>query len=424
MGAEKVPVKNENAKTRLPLIITSSVLAASVILIIIMNLRAPVGYTMYNSDTITYEKGKVVDVLEEQLQPADGMPGRELGRQTIRVQFRNGPMKGQEIEIVNNLSTTHNINVRPGQLVVVKADRPEGITPYYTLYSYDRTSGLLVVSAIFVALMLLIGRFKGLRSVLGLGISLFFIFAFLVPAVYRGWSPVWMSILTVIVISAFSILLLNGFGIKTLVAVTAATVGVAVSALFFFIISAALRLVGYDISEAEELILISQNTGLHIGEVLFAGVLVASLGAVMDTTVSVAAALYEMKEAQPGIARRVLFKSGMEIGRDIIGANCQTLILAFVGSSLATLLVLVSYGTQFDQFLSSNYLAVEVVHGMAGSIAVILAVPVTAGLCMFFVSRDKVLKRKQGKAAKQTGLAGRTFLYIGFVFYEEGGGFQ
>jgi uncharacterized membrane protein len=102
-----------------------------------------------------------------------------------------------------------------------------------------------------------------------------------------------MSILTVIIISAFSMLLLNGFSKKTLTALAAAVAGVAVSALSFAAVSAILRLAGYDVSEAEELILVSRVTGLQIGQVLFAGVLVASLGAVMDTTVSMAAALYE-----------------------------------------------------------------------------------------------------------------------------------
>ncbi len=381
MAVRNVKKKNIKRKeNRLPMIITSVVLVVLVVLVVVIDLSAPAAYTMYNSDAITYEKGTVTAVMDERLEPAPGMPGRELGQQKIAVRLRSGNQKGQVIEVDNNLSVTHNIYVRNGQSVIIKADRPEGVTPYYTVYNYDRTPGLVIVAVIFVALMLLVGKIKGLRSVLGFGLSLFFIMAFLIPAIYRGWSPVWMSILTVVIISAFSLLLLNGFSNKTLTAVAATVAGVAFSAAFYFIISAVMHLAGYDITEADELILISQNTGLHIGQVLFASVLVASLGAVMDTAISMSAALYEIKAVQPDIAPRSLFKSGIAVGRDMIGANCQTLILAFVGSSLATLLVLVSYGTQFDQFLSSNYLAVEVVHGITGSIAVILAVPITAAL--------------------------------------------
>jgi uncharacterized membrane protein len=377
---------------RLPMILTSVVLAVLVVLVILMNANAPEPYLMYNSDTITYEKGTVTAIADERLEPVDGMPGRMLGGQRITVRLTGGAQKGQEITFDNNLSYDHNVRVRTGQAVIVKADRPENITPFYTLYNYDRTSGLWLVALIFIALMLLVGRAKGLRSALGLLISLFFIAAFLLPAIYRGWSPVWMSILTAFAISVFSLLLLNGFDRKTLTAVAATVAGVLVAALFFFFLSALLHLTGYDISESEELILISRHTGLQIGQVLFAGVLIASLGAVMDTTVSIAASLYEMKEARPDMRPQALFRSGMTVGRDIIGANCQTLILAFVGSSLAMLLVLISYGTRFDQFLSSNYLAVEIVHGIAGSIAVILAVPITAGLCILF---DRYFQRRE-----------------------------
>jgi uncharacterized membrane protein len=94
-----------------------------------------------------------------------------------------------------------------------------------------------------------------------------------------------------------------------------------------------------------------------------------------------------MKQVQPELSPRELFRSGTVIGRDMIGGMCQTLILAFVGSSLATLLVVMSYGTQFNQFVSSDYLAVEVSQGIAGSMAVVLAVPLTAALCALLAGR-------------------------------------
>ena len=380
---------------RLPLISTIAVLAALVILVVVMNLRAPLTYTVYNSNTIDYEKGTVTDILEEKLEPAPGMPGWELGSQKITVRLNSGTQKGQEVQLDNNLSTTHNIYVKPGQSVIVKADRPKGITPYYTLYNYDRTPGLCAAAAIFVLLMLLVGRFKGLKSVLGLCVSLFFILGFLLPTIYHGYSPVLMSALTVIVIAAFCLLLLNGFSRKTFTAVVATAAGVILSALFFLLLSVLLHLSGYNVAEAEELIVISQNTSLQIGQVLFASVLISSLGAVMDMTMSIASSLHEMKEVQPNLSGSAVFRSGLTIGQDMIGTMCQTLILAFVGSSLSTLLVLVSYGTRFDQFMSSDYVAVEVVHAIAGRLAVIFSVPVTAGLCA--LSGSPIEQNKQTK---------------------------
>ncbi|MDR1131775.1 MAG: YibE/F family protein [Oscillospiraceae bacterium] len=414
-GDKIFPNSKEKAggpKSRISFVITVGVLAVIIVVILAVNAGDPVAYTLYNAAAISYEKAAVTAVLSETTEPADGLPGWKLGNQEVTVRFKSGPMKGREETLSNNLSTTHNIYVKPGQSVIVKADRPEGVMPYYTLYNYDRTPGLLAVFAVFAAFMLLVGRLKGLRSVLGLGISLFFIFALLLPAVYRGWSPVLMSIVTVLLIAVFAILLLNGFSKKSRTALLAVTAGVLLSALFFAVISALLHLAGYNIEEAEELILVSRATGLKIGEVLFAGVLVASLGAVIDMSVSVAAAMYELKEKQPGISARDLFRSGMAVGRDIIGAQCMTLILAFVGSSLATLLSLIAYGARLDQVLSSDYMAVEVVHGITGSLAVIVAVPLTAGLCVLSdeskltgISGEKAVKRMDKIRKRHSGTA-------------------
>jgi uncharacterized membrane protein len=351
-------------------------------LVVAMNIENPIAYTMYNVETISYERATVIAVRDETTEAAEGLPGWYLGSQTIALRFDNGPMAGREIELRNVLSATHNIYVRKGARVIVKADRPDNAAPYYTLYSYNRAPGVLAVALIFGALMLIVGRFKGLRSFLGLGISLFFILALLLPAVYRGRPPVATAVVTVLLIAAFSILLLHGFSRKAGVALLAVASGVLLSAVFFVSVSALLSLTGYNIEEAEELILVSRATGLKIGELLFAGVLVASIGAVIDMSVSVASSMYEIKERRPDISARELFRSGMRVGGDMIGSMSTTLILAFVGSSFATLLSLLAYGSRFDQILSSDYAAVEIAYSVTASLAVTAAVPITAGLCV------------------------------------------
>ena len=115
--------------------------------------------------------------------------------------------------------------------------------------------------------------------------------------------------------------------------------------------------------------------------VLFAAVTVASLGAVMDVAVSLGASLQEISNLNPHIGRKELFHSGMNIGKDMIGTMTNTLILAFAGGTLSTLLVFVAYGVQFHQFLSSNLLALEIAKGFAGSAAVVMTVPISAAVC-------------------------------------------
>jgi uncharacterized membrane protein len=155
------------------------------------------------------------------------------------------------------------------------------------------------------------------------------------------------------------------------------------------VISALLSLTGYNLEEAEELILVSRATGLKIGEVLFAGVLVASIGAVIDMSVSVVSSMYEIREQRPDLSPGEIFRSGMTVGGDMIGSMSTTLILAFVGSSLATLLALMAYGSQLDQILSSDYAAVEIAYSLTSSLAVTVTVPVAAGLCTLLSGRAR-----------------------------------
>ena len=137
---------------------------------------------------------------------------------------------------------------------------------------------------------------------------------------------------------------------------------------------------GYNLEGAEELILIQSNTGLHVGQILFVGILIASLGAVMDMTMSVTSALFEMKTVRPEMKRKEIFASGMNIGKDMLGTMCETLILAFAGTGITSLLIMMAYGISANQLLSSDYITSEVMHSLTGSMAVILAVPITAAM--------------------------------------------
>lgn len=357
-----------------------AVLLVMVILVItlcIANKANPISYEMYTSEGVTYEKGTVTQILEENLEKEKGSD-RYRGTQVLKVLMKRGDLEGQEIEVSNELSSTHNILSGVGQNLVIKVDAPEGVTPFYSVFNYDRTTGILKLLAMFALLMILTGGVKGIRSMLGLAFAMFLIMAFLLPVIYHGWPPVAASIITALLITVFSMVLLNGISRKTAVASAATMAGVFAAAVIYYIFSSILHLSGFNLEEAEELILIQNNTGMQVGELLFTGILIASLGAVMDMTMSVASSLFEMKHIHPEMTKKEIFQSGMVIGKDMTGTMCQTLVLAFAGTGVAALLVLISYGSTFNQLLSSDYVSLELMHSLTGSMAVILAVPITA----------------------------------------------
>lgn len=326
------------------------------------------------SDTVSYLPGTVLEVVEEKLTPSDLKGGPQLGEQTLTIELKDG----SQITLTNYLTNTHNILAREGMKVVVCVDAPDNVEPYYTLYQYDRSVGLGVVVAIFLLLMLLVGGEKGFYATLALAFSLVFLLKITVPVIYSGGSPILAGLAMVLVSTAVTVFLIYGLSPRGVLGIGVVLAGEFVACGLFLLFSQLLHLSGFKSSDAENLLVAAQNTGLNISTVLFAATMIASLGAVMDVAVSLLSALWEVRLADPGITGRGLWKAGLRMGRDMIGTMSNTLIFAFAGGSLTTLLVLMTYGTDPVQLLHSDYIALELAHGLCGTCAVILTVPLAS----------------------------------------------
>lgn len=346
-------------------------------------------YQHYNNEDVIYVKGIVKETVNDELEKDKTNPDRFLGAQKVKAEVLEGNHKGEIVEIENYLTASSNVYVEPGTRVILSQDEPEGSEPYFLIYNYYRSPFIYGFVAIFFILMILIGGFKGIRAILGLVFTLVTIVLWMIPAIYMGQSPVLASILTVVVTTAVTLLLLNGFSKKTWTAIAGTALGVLLVGVIFAGISCFLHISGYNMDETDFMVLIAGNTKLKIAEVLFAGVLISSLGAVMDVGMSIASAIYEVHEANPKLTSKQLFGSGLNVGKDMIGTMSNTLILAFTGSGLSTLLVLTSYGIKYHQFLSSDYLAIEVGQGLSGTMAVILTVPITSAVASVVYKRKR-----------------------------------
>ncbi|WMJ87125.1 YibE/F family protein [Anaerocolumna sp. MB42-C2] len=357
--------------------------AAIVLIIIIITwgfLNQEIGYRRYETATRSYNQAKVLKIDKQEL-VIEGSNEYLTGYQDITVKFISGKEKGKEINIENSVTATHNIVAKNGQTLIICSDIPENAESYYTVYNYYRTPLIWLISLIFLGIVAMIGGKKGMKSGISLLFTLFVIVCYLLPAMYRGDPPIFTTVIAAALSTAVTLYYLNGLSYKTLIGILSTTMGIIIAGILFFIISKLLIISGYQTDEAESLILISQSTGLQIKDILFAGVLIASLGAVMDVAVSIGSSLYEITSLNPAITGKEIFKSGMNIGKDMIGTMTNTLILAYAGSSLMTLLIFISYGLQYQQLLSSDYLAIELGQAIAGSAAVVITVPVASAFC-------------------------------------------
>lgn len=345
--------------------------------------KQELSYKTYDTSTLHYVRGTVSEVTDQNI-TYSGADGEYItGIQQIKVKINEGELKGETVDIKNYITVQHNVVVNEGRRVIVCADTPENAEPYFTLYNYDRSSTVWILAVVFILLVVIIGERKGLMSSIGLGFTMCAVICWLLPTLYNGGNGILVSIATVVLSTAVSCFCISGLAKKTLLNIISTAAGTLSAGLIYKLFSFVLVLSGASMDESEALSLISQATGLKLSGVLFAGVMISALGAVMDVAVSIGASLSEIRELNPDISSKELFKSGMNIGRDMIGTMTNTLILAFTGGSIAMLILLISYGVQYNQLISSNYIALEVAKGLAGSAAVVLTVPISALVCAF-----------------------------------------
>ncbi len=368
--------------------------ALAVILLLVIMPQENADFQSLVSNGISYQRGTVIQVLSQSLEESTLGSGM-LGSQDLKIRLQDG----RQIQLTNYLTDTHNILAEEGSKVIICVDAPDGVEPYYTLYNYDRTSALILIFAVFILLMLLVGRKQGANAVLALAVSLLLIVRFTVPAIYRGGSPITIGTLTVFAATAVS-LLLHGATVRALLAAGVTLAGEGAACVLFAISSALLHVGGFQTDQAEGLLVVAQNTGLDLKNLLFAATMIASLGAVMDVAVSLLSALWEL-EQQSALEGKQLFRSGMNIGKDMIGTMSNTLIFAFTGNALATMLSLTAYGVQSAQLLNSDYIALEIAQGLCGTGGVILTVPIaSAAAAALFPRLFQPVKSDSAKGRK------------------------
>lgn len=323
----------------------------------------------------TFEKGVVTEVLVDNLQP----DGTRVGEQRVAVRMTTGVRKGQVIEMTSSAGYLFGATCTPGLRVIVMQS-VAGDTTVSSVYSQDRGGVLLLFAALYLVALVVIGGKQGLKGALGLAFTFLAIIFLYLPLVYLGWPPLWTSVLICAVTTAVTMYFIGGPTRKTVVASAGTVSGVVIAGLVAAIFGAATGISGWNVSDIETLITLWNTNGINVGELLFAGLLISSLGAVMDVAMSVASSMGEVLAQNPAMSRGALFASGMRIGRDMMGTDSNTLILAFAGGSVSMLVLDYAYDLPILQILNSNNIGISVMQGLAGSFGVVLAVPVTVAL--------------------------------------------
>lgn len=263
-----------------------------------------------------------------------------------------------------------------------------------SVYSKDRIVAVAAFVGIFLLLICIIGGKNGVKSVIGLVFTFVAIFMIYIPLIYRGFSPFWAAVIITIITTIVTMYLISGIAVKTLCAILGTVIGVLLAGLSAWLFGRVADIDGYNVSNIETLAYVGQITNIQIGGLLFSGILIASLGAVMDVAMSVSSAISEIHDKAPQLGCLELFKSGMNVGRDMMGTMSNTLILAFVGSAVSELVINYAYNLPFRQIINSYNIGIEIMQGVSGSIGVILTVPAVAVVTAWMLTRGEHAKNE------------------------------
>lgn len=346
---------------------------------------------------------KVTDVLSDNAAPDTWTEGRRIGEQVLEITVLSGKYKGAILETTNYLNAYFNVDAKLGTRVIVRLDYNDAGELYVvSVPNYDRSSVLIIALIAFAALMIIVGGKKGARALFGLIFTLLNLWYILIPLVLKGVTPILATIIIAAYTSAGALLMLTGFTKKTLCAFLGCVGGVIAAGLFAWIITTLTPINGFNMSEAEELVVRASDSPLVISGLLISGILLSALGALMDTSMSIVSALHEVFEQNQYITRKQIFRSGLNVGRDAMGTMANTLILAFVGSAFNLLILFQVYEYPLMQILNSDMMVIEILQGIAGSIGIIATTPLVSALCavIFRFKRDKVQNKKQTRHRK------------------------
>lgn len=334
----------------------------------------------------TFEKGKVTHILQDNLDSS----GTRVGEQKVRVKMLTGVRKGEELDVTSSSGYLFGAACTVGMKVIVMQS-VAGETTIASVYTQDREWVIYIFALLYLLALCIIGGKQGIKGCLGLVFTFFCVIFVYLPLVYLRFSPFWAAVFICFLTTLVTMYLIGGPTKKTCAATLGTLAGVVLAGLSAWCFSKASGISGYNVSDIETLMTLWNTNRIQVGGLLFSGLLISCLGATMDVAMSISSAIDEIYKQNASLSRKELFKAGMRVGRDMMGTDSNTLILAFAGSSVSTLLLDYAYDLPYQQIINSNNIGIAIMQGLAGSFGIVLSVPLTVLICaVLFHKRETV----------------------------------
>jgi len=334
-----------------------------------------------------YYKGRVTAVLGDNRNDDPNDPSYNQYSQKLKVTLLNGAEAGKLIDVSYDLkSSDPDERLQAGEEVyVVEVNDGYNASTYYVSDRY-RINSLLWLSLIFLALVIAIGRYKGLGSLLGLAFSFWVIVAFMVPRIMSGQNPLAVCLIGSVAIALVSIYIAHGFRLRTTLAVISTMATIALAAAIDYGVIHWAQLFGTG-SEDAVYAQFGQNGVINLRGLLLGGIIVGVLGVLDDITTAQAAVVDELHRANPALGFVELYRRGLSIGKEHIASLINTLVLAYVGASFPLVLLFQQYDQPLSYIINSGIVSEEIARSLIGGAALVLAVPLTTALTAYVFTR-------------------------------------
>ncbi len=339
----------------------------------------------HSGDYAEYENAVVLQILADSTEPDETAEGAMRGEQLLLTEVKTGQYAGETMQVYNYVSPLYGVPLRTGDGCTLVISTYANGDVSATVYEFNRTTAVWIVLGLFLLITVLVGGRTGAKSLIGLLFTVAGVFWLLFPALMKGAPTLPTTFLLCVYVAAVSFTVLGGVEKKTVCAWLGTVAGMALALVFALLAQKLLRIDGLRSADVEPLLQLRQ-TGTPIGlrHLLVGGLPISALGAVMDVAMSLSSAIAELKRVNPNLGRKALWRSGMNVGRDMVGTMTNTLVLAFVGTSLVTVIRIWAQGPTWRMLLSSEFFSVELISALSSSVGVVLTVPLAAAVCAAF----------------------------------------
>ncbi|MCB9134484.1 MAG: YibE/F family protein [Anaerolineales bacterium] len=299
----------------------------------------------------------------------------------LRVKALEGQWQGVEFDIDYGQRQVRPPGLLPNAgdevLITIGQDQNNVLTAYFS--DFVRTRPVLILMITFAVFSVLISGWKGLRGLIGMGVSLAVIIYYILPNILAGKDPVFVSVTGAFILLASTLYLIYGWTLKTHAAVLGMLIALLLTGLLSSYFIDLTRLTGFGSEDALFLIQ-AQNVQINLRGLVLGGMLIGALGVLDDLVITQASVVFEIHHTDPGLKFRWLFRRAMVVGQDHVAATVNTLVLAYAGAALPTLLLFSISGTGFIQLLNLEFVTEEVVRTVVGSLGLMASVPITTAL--------------------------------------------